>query len=281
MVEEREAALPYRQVSVEVVVPVYNEEAILPDSIATLCDYLSTYFPYRWSVVIVDNASTDDTLAVAEELAVAYRLVSVMHLEEKGRGRALKTAWLASRADIVAYMDVDLSTNLRSFLPLIAPLATGHSELSIGSRLLKGATVTRQWKREVVSRCYNLLVKLLFRNRFSDAQCGFKALKSSVARELLPLVEDGEWFFDTELLLWAEERGFRIYEVPVDWIEDLDSRVDIVPTAAKDVRGLLRVRAGRKERRLFESRTRVILPRSHAERPLERLGDFFSGRPRP
>jgi glycosyltransferase involved in cell wall biosynthesis len=246
----RNNALPYRQVSVEVVIPVYNEEAALPRSIETLCDYLENYFPYRWSVLIADNASTDDTLAVAQRLAAAHPGVSVLHLDQKGRGRALKTAWLASGADVVAYMDVDLSTNLSSFLPLVAPLATGHSDLSIGSRLFKGATVTRQWKREAISRCYNLLIKLLFGNRFSDAQCGFKALKGSVAQKLLPQVEDEEWFFDTELLLLAEKHGLRIYEVPVEWNEDLDSRVEIIPTAVTNVNGLLRVRTRGMRRRL-------------------------------
>ena len=244
----RDHVLPYLQVSVELVVPVYNEQDVLPESIPALCAYLETYFPYRWSVVIADNASTDHTLAVAERLAAAHPWVSVLRLDKKGRGRALKATWLASEADIVAYMDVDLSTNLWSFLPLIAPLATGHSDLSIGSRLLKGAVVTRQWKRELISRWYNLLIKVMFRNRFSDAQCGFKALKGNVAKALVPQVEDEEWFFDTELLLLAEECGLRIYEVPVDWIEDLDSRVDIASTALKDVKGLLRVRAQRLHR---------------------------------
>jgi glycosyltransferase involved in cell wall biosynthesis len=241
----RDDTLPHRQVSVEVVVPVYNEEEALPESIPALCTYLETYFPYRWSVVIADNASTDATLSVAEGLASAYPGVSVLPLNEKGRGRALKAAWSASEADVVAYMDVDLSTNLWSFLPLVAPLATGHSDVAIGSRLLRGAMVTRQWKREVISRCYNFLIKGVFANGFSDAQCGFKAIKRSVAQELLPQIEDNEWFFDTELLLLAEERGYRISEVPVDWIEDLDSRVDITSTALDDVKGLLRVRAQR------------------------------------
>ena len=182
-------------------------------------------------------------------------------MDEKGRGRALKAAWLTSEADIVAYMDVDFSTNLWSFLPLVAPLATGHSDLAIGSRLLRGAMVTRQWKREVISRCYNLLIKTMFGNGFSDAQCGFKAIKRSVAQELLPWVEDNEWFFDTELLLLAEERGYRISEVPVDWIEDLDSRVNIGSTALKDVKGLLRVRAQRL-RRWLSNRNRPSGPRS-------------------
>jgi glycosyltransferase involved in cell wall biosynthesis len=251
--------MPYQRVAVEVVVPVYNEEAVLPRSIPMLCDYLATYFPYRWLVVIVDNASTDGTLAVAQRLAAEDPRVSVLRLEEKGRGRALKAAWSASEADVVAYMDVDLSTNLWSFLPLVAPLTTGHSDVAIGSRLLKGAMVTRRWKREAISRCYNLLIKLLFRNGFSDAQCGFKAIKRDAARTLLPLVEDDGWFFDTEILLLAEERGLRISEVPVDWVEDLDSRVEIVPTALEDVRGLLRVRAQRL-RRKFAALPVVRLP---------------------
>ena len=256
-------ALPYPQVTVEVVIPVYNEERALPGSIATLVRYLATYCPYRWSITIADNASTDRTLAVARRLAAEDPQVRVLHLDQKGRGRALKAAWLASAADIVAYMDVDLSTNLESFLPLVAPLATGHSDLAIGSRLLRGAVVTRQWKREVISRAYNLLIKLLFRNRFSDAQCGFKALTRSAARELVPLVADDAWFFDTELLLLAEERGLRIYEVPVEWIEDLDSRVDILQTALEDIRGLLRVRAERLRRR---RRAVAHLRKLHAER---------------
>ena len=257
----RDDTLPHRQVSVEVVVPVYNEQDALPKSIPALCAYLETYFPYRWSVIIADNASTDNTLAVAEGLAAGDPHVSVMHLEEKGRGRALKAAWSASEADVVAYMDVDLSTNLWSFLPMVAPLATGHSDVAIGSRLLRGAMVTRQWKREVISRCYNLLIKTLFGNGFSDAQCGFKAIKRSVAQEVLPEIEDGEWFFDTELLLMAEERGYRISEVAVDWVEDLDTRVDVTSTALKDVKGLLRVRAQRL-RQWLSNRNRPSGPRS-------------------
>jgi glycosyltransferase involved in cell wall biosynthesis len=265
-IPRRNDTLPYQQESVEVVVPVYNEQDALPKSIPALCAYLETYFPYRWSVVIADNASTDATLAVAEALASNDPHVSVVHLKEKGRGRALKAAWLASEADIVAYMDVDLSTNLWSLLPLVAPLATGHSDVAIGSRLLRGAMVTRQWKREVISRCYNLLIKAMFANGFSDAQCGFKAIKRGVAEELLPRVEDEEWFFDTELLLLAEERGYRVSEVPVDWIEDLDSRVDITSTALKDVQGLLRVRSQRMRRWLSRRRTRDALDAAHRAR---------------
>ncbi len=242
-------ARPHSEVSVDVVIPVYNEQVALPLSIPTLCEYLATYVPYAWTVTVADNASTDGTLAVANDLAARYPEVRVLHLDRKGRGRALKQAWLSSPADIVAYMDVDLSTNLSSFMPLIAPLATGHSEVAIGSRLSAGAVVTRQWRREVISRTYNLMIKLSMRNRFSDAQCGFKALTRDAARELLPNVENGTWFFDTELLLLAEERGFRIHEVPVDWVEDLDTRVKIVSTVKEDIEGLVRIRRQRLSRR--------------------------------
>lgn len=239
----------FRDLSVEIVIPVYNEEVQLEASITTLCDYLARYCPYSWSVTIADNASIDGTLAVATRLSETRERVGVLHLEEKGRGRALRAAWLASTADVVAYMDVDLSTNLRAFVPMIAPLAAGHADVSIGSRLLYNAHVTRQFKREFISRSYNIMIKLLFWHHFSDAQCGFKALTSTAARQLLPDVQDQAWFFDTELLLLAEERGFRICETPVDWIEDLDSRVNIPATALEDVRGLLRVRMERYRRR--------------------------------
>jgi glycosyltransferase involved in cell wall biosynthesis len=228
--------------TVEIVVPVHDEEAALEPNVELLLGYLGREFPFRFRVVIADNASRDLTPAVAAQLANRHPQVSVLRLERKGRGLALRTAWLASRADVVSYMDVDLSTNLESFLPLVAPIMSGHSELAIGTRLAHHAHVRRRVKREVLSRGYNALIRAGFRAGFSDAQCGFKAVRADVARRLLPLVEDDGWFFDTELLLLAERNGMRIHEVPVDWIEDLDSRVDLVPTIAGDLRGLWRVR---------------------------------------
>lgn len=240
---------PYARITVDIVIPVYNEEAAIERSVNELRGYLKQHLPYHWNIVVADNASTDRTLAIAEHLATEDSQVRVIHLDQKGRGRALRQAWLTSDADVVSYMDVDLSTNLKSFLPLIAPIITGHSDVAIGSRLLKSAVVKRQFKREIISRIYNLMIKLLFRNRFSDAQCGFKALSRRAARELLPSVENQSWFFDTELLLLTEERGMRIYEVPVQWVEDLDSRVNITKTALEDIQGLVRVRRQRWKRR--------------------------------
>lgn len=228
---------------VDVVIPVYNEQDALEPSINTLVAFLRTRCPYAWRVIVADNASSDRTPEIAGELVRRYPgEVEFLHLEQKGRGRALKTAWLHSDADAVSYMDVDLSTNLEAFLPLIDALLVDGYDIAIGSRLAKGAQVTRRWKREILSRGYNLLIKLLFWNRFSDAQCGFKALTRRAARELLPQVQDHSWFFDTELLLRAEQSNFRIFEVPVEWIEDLGSRVEILHTAWEDLRGLIRVR---------------------------------------
>jgi putative flippase GtrA len=225
----------------DLVVPVYNEQRALADSVRRLHAYLAETFPYRTRITIADNASTDATLAIAHDLADELSDVDVLHLASKGRGRALRAAWERSDAPVLAYVDVDLSTDLAALLPLVAPLVTGHSDLAIGTRLARGSRTVRGAKREVISRCYNLILKGSLRARFSDAQCGFKAVRKDVAQQLLPWVEDEGWFFDTELLVLAERSGLRIHEVPVDWVDDPDSRVDIVSTAKEDLRGIARV----------------------------------------
>jgi putative flippase GtrA len=226
---------------VEIVIPVYNEQQVLAASVQRLHAYLVENLPYPFRITIADNASVDDTWRIALDLADSYPQVDAVHLEEKGRGRALRAVWAASDAEVVAYMDVDLSTGLEAFLPLIAPLMSGHSDLAIGSRLAKGAAVVRGPKREFISRTYNLMLRSAMAARFSDAQCGFKAGRTEIVKALLPQVEDQAWFFDTELLLLAERSGLRIHEVPVDWVDDPDSRVDIVKTATDDLRGMWRV----------------------------------------
>jgi glycosyltransferase involved in cell wall biosynthesis len=227
---------------VEIVVPVYNEAGILETSLGSLLGFLDREFPLATMVTIVDNASTDDTWRLAERLRRRSRRVHTMHLDQKGRGRALRAAWNASECPLVAYLDVDLSTDLHALLPLVAPLLSGHSDLAIGSRLASGARVQRGAKRELVSRSYNTIVRAALHTRFTDAQCGFKALRTDVAKALLPLVENDNWFFDTELLVAAERLGLRIHEVPVDWVEDPDSRVDVIATAIEDLKGIRRLR---------------------------------------
>ncbi len=246
---ERGPAAP----DVEIVVPVYNEAGQLASSITALRTYLDTSFPFVATVTIADNASTDRTWSIATDLVRALPGVQAIHLDRKGRGRALKAAWSRSQAMVVAYMDVDLATGLDALLPLVAPLLSGHSDMAIGTRLGPGAHVVRGARREVISRCYNLLLRTTLRSDCTDAQCGFKALRREAAEQVLPLVEDDEWFFDTEVLVTAQRVGLRIHEVPVDWVDDMDSRVDVVHTAAKDLQGVWRM-LGRTSRRLTAGR---------------------------
>ncbi|MBV1946983.1 bifunctional glycosyltransferase family 2/GtrA family protein [Streptomyces sp. BV129] len=225
----------------DVVIPVHNEEKDLRPCVLRLREHLARTFPYAFRITIADNASTDATRRIAAGLADEFVEVAAVRLERKGRGHALRTVWSASNAPVLAYMDVDLSTDLNALLPLVAPLISGHSDLAIGSRLSRTSRVVRGPKREFISRAYNLILRGSLQARFSDAQCGFKAIRREVAQVLLPLVEDTGWFFDTEMLVLAERAGLRIHEVPVDWVDDPDSTVRIVRTATDDLRGVWRV----------------------------------------
>jgi putative flippase GtrA len=229
---------------VEIVIPVRNEERDLAPSVRRLHDYLVHQFPLAARITIADNGSDDGTWACARELEKEFPQVRAIRLPKPGRGGALRSIWLVSDADICAYMDVDLSTDLNALLPLVAPLVSGHSDLAIGTRLARGARVVRGPRREIISRCYNLLLHAVLGTGFSDAQCGFKAIRADKGRELLPLTTDTGWFFDTELLVLAERAGLRIHEVPVDWIDDTDSRVNVVATAIADLRGIVRLGMG-------------------------------------
>ena len=229
--------------TVDVVIPVYNEEVALSGSVAKLRAFLQENLALPWTIVIADNGSIDHTLAVAQKLAGQYLGVTYIHLPEKGRGRALRKAWLESTADIVSYMDVDLSTDLKAFPPLVTAIAEEGYDVAIGTRLASQSQTKRSLKREFISRCYNLLVKAMFFTRFSDAQCGFKALSRKAVQELVPLIENQEWFFDTELLILAEKKGYRVKEIPVEWVEDPDTRVKIRKTVMEDLKGLWRLRS--------------------------------------
>lgn len=229
--------------SVDVVIPVYNEEHVLAQSVATLRAFLQENLPYRWRIVVADNASIDKTLEVAQRLAEQYPgEVSYIHLPQKGRGRALRAAWTSSTADVLTYMDVDLSTGLEAFPPLVRAIAEEGYDVATGSRLMPNSRIVRSLKRDVISKTYNLIIKATFFTKFSDAQCGFKAISRRACQELVPLIENQEWFFDTELLILAEKNGYRIKDVPVRWIEDPDTRVNIQKTVREDLEGLWRLR---------------------------------------
>ncbi len=228
---------------VDLVIPVLNEVKALEQSVMTVREFLGRTFPYRWRVTIADNGSTDGTREVGERLQKQFPgEVFFFAIPQRGRGRALRLAWTASPADIVAYTDVDLSTELEALEVLCRAIHEQGFDLGTGSRLQKTSRVTRGPKREFISRCYNLMVRAMLFTTFSDAQCGFKAASREVVQKVIPYVVDQAWFFDTELLALCEKQGFKIKDHAVKWIDDDDSRVKIASTAWEDIKGLVRVR---------------------------------------
>ena len=227
---------------VNVTIPVFNEELRLGAAIPKLLGFLREHCPFEVEIVIADNASTDRTLDVAMSFREIHKQIRVTHLDAKGRGRIIRKVWGESDADVLTYMDVDLSTDLSAFPLLIQAVTAGGYDLAVGSRRLQPALTTRGLKREIISQCYVFLVQCLFRTRFSDPQCGFKAITRMAARRLLPLVEDNGWFMDTEILVLAEYFGYRIYDLAVKWVDNPDSRVNILATSLSQLRGLIRLR---------------------------------------
>lgn len=231
--------------SLDIVIPVLNEIKILAASVSTIHRFLNTHFDsYNWRIIVADNGSNDGTLDLLKSIKDVYKnQFDYIRLDQRGRGRALKRAWLEGIADIVCYMDVDMSTNLNDLKLLVTALDFEGYDVAIGSRLVEGSIVEeRSTKREFISRAYNLIIRTLFSVQFRDAQCGFKGLTRRAVIDLLPLVEDPGWFFDTELLLLAERNGYKIKEVPVRWTDDPDSRVKVLSTARKDLQGLIRMK---------------------------------------
>ncbi len=267
-----EPILEAAALTVDVVIPVLNEERELERSVQTVRAFLAKELPCRWRIVVADNGSMDRTAEAGRNLARSCADVQFVRLEQRGRGRALRRAWLESSADIVCYMDVDLSTELEAIPKAIRAITEGRCDLAVGSRLLPGSRTTRSLKREAISQAYNFLVKALLHTRFSDAQCGFKVLTREVVETIVPQVRDESWFFDTELLVLAERFGFRIQDLPVVWSDDADSRVKILRTAWEDVRGILRLRRLLKSRGFLEqaekhrSRAQIRLAQAGAER---------------
>ena len=249
MREEREARMDSpggekaAEIAVDVVIPVLNEAHVLARSVATVRKFLSEKMAaYHWRVVIVDNGSKDGTDNVGRALAAQHADVLFLHLDQRGRGRALRHAWMQGRADIVSYMDVDLSTHLDHLPEAVSALIHEGCDIAIGSRLLRESQTRRSLKREAISRLYNIFLKALLWTRFSDAQCGFKVVTREVVEKIVPQIKDQSWFFDTEMLVLAEKQGYRIRDIPVSWNEDDDSRVKIISTAWEDIKGVLRLR---------------------------------------
>jgi glycosyltransferase involved in cell wall biosynthesis len=237
---------PASRTRVDVVIPCYNEVAVLEQSINTTLALFDANPQYEWRVVVADNGSTDGTGVLAEKLAARDPRVKALLLTIKGRGLALKEAWTTSDAEVVSYMDVDLSTDIAHLPKLISMVAEGGCDVAIGSRLAKGSKTDRQLKREITSRGYVALIRMTFpRLKISDAQCGFKALNRKTVELVVPKIENRMWFFDTEMLILAHKAGLKICELPVRWIEDKDTKVKILSTAMEDIRGLARMRLRR------------------------------------
>ena len=231
-----------KKLSVEIVIPVYNEEKELKENILKLYKFLKEFLKgFSWQITIADNASTDKTAKIGRNLSQQHQEISFIRLSQKGRGRAVKKAWQKSKSEILSYMDIDLSTDLKHFPALIKSLVSDF-DIAVGSRLLpKSKVYNRTLKREVISHLYNLLIKVLFGTCFSDAQCGFKAITKKTAGELLPFVKNNEWFMDSELLIIAEKSGYKIYEEPVAWRDNPGSTVRVLPTAIGDLKGIWRL----------------------------------------
>lgn len=236
------ALVPDDQVMVDVVIPVLNEAHVLAQSVETVRRFLAEHATWQWRVVVVDNGSHDGTDDVARRLVASHADVRFLQLPQRGRGRALRNAWTQSDADVMCYTDVDLSTELAALPTLVHAVLHDGYDLGTGSRLLPASRTQRSFKREVISRAYNLIVKLVLGTSFSDAQCGFKVVSRAVVQEIVPQIHDESWFFDTELLALAERQHYRIKDLAVAWTEDDDSRVKIVPTAWADLKGVARLR---------------------------------------
>lgn len=232
--------------SLAVVIPVLNEEVDLPRSTERVVKFLQTNLDnFDWRLVIVDNGSTDSTAEVGKALSNIHDRVQYIRLEQRGRGLALRTAWTNSFTDLVAYMDVDLSSDLNTFARLVQEVNEGGFDLAIASRLMRESQVMgRPLVREVISRIYSIIVRVMFLTPIRDYQCGCKVLSRTTTDDLVPLVEDNGWFFDSELILIASANGYKIKELPVKWTDDIDSRVRIIKTAYGDFKGLLRLRFG-------------------------------------
>lgn len=251
----------------DVTIPAFNDEASLEENLRRLHGYLKESFPHTFRITVADNASTDNTLRIAERLARELPEVFVVRFEQRGRGNALRQVWLASPSPVLAYMEADLSTDLSAVAPLLAPLISGHSDLAIGTRLVPASRVTRSPRHQFVARSYNSLLRTVLGAEFSDAQCGFKAIRADAAHQLLPHVKDDAWFFDTELLIIAERSGLRIHEVPVDWTQDPNSSVDVVRTAIADLRGIGRLTRDLRRGRIPVRELRAALSAGPAPSP--------------
>lgn len=229
--------------SVEITIPVYNEQNELEKNITILHKFcVKNLKSYNWHITIADNASNDNTPLIASSFENKFSQVSHFRLEQKGRGRAVKRAWMESGRDMCVYMDLDLSTDLVHLPKLLWALQNNY-DIAIGSRLARGARVEgRTFLRELTSRALNFFfIQFFFQTHFTDAQCGFKAMTKKAVESLIPKIKDNGWFFDGELLIVAEKSGYKIYEEPVHWVDNPGSTVRLISTISGDLKAMMRL----------------------------------------
>lgn len=229
--------------TLEIDIPVYNEEIDLPKNIPILFEFFSkSLTDYDWQILIVNNASTDQTAKVAANLSQQYpKKVKVLNLDRKGRGWALRQAWLKSSAEYVSYMDIDLSSDITCFRDLLKPLDAGF-DLVTGSRNLKESQVIgRTFLRELMSRTYITLVKLIHGTKLSDTQCGFKALRKATFLKVEPLIKNNLWFFDSEMVIILERAGYKVTDIPIKWVDDRHTTVKVAKDSWEEFSGLVRL----------------------------------------
>ncbi|MFH1412596.1 MAG: glycosyltransferase [bacterium] len=206
---------------IDICLPVYNEQNILQKNTLHIFEFCKKQnWPFDWQIVIIVNGSVDKSLQIAKELAGNYLQIIAVNYEASGKGNAIKEYGLISKADIMVYMDIDLSTDLKDLPELIEQITKHDYDLAIGSRLMPGSITKRSFLRELISRSYNLLSRILLNNNISDMQCGFKAVRITVFHKVAAYIQDTKWFFDTELVVFTKLLNYAIKEVPVNWSEN-------------------------------------------------------------
>ena len=204
--------------------------------------YLTENIKEDWKIIIANNASTDNTKYIANDLTRKLHNIKAVHLQFKGKGNAIKYVWSNYKADVYAFCDVDLSTDISCLKDLFYSILEGN-DLIAGSRYLRTSKSMRTFNRLFLSKNYIYLVKLLFKTKFDDFQCGFKAVNKRIAEEILPKVKNKEWFFDTELVILAEQsKRYKIKQIPVKWYENKDTKVKIFKTAYDFISNLIKLR---------------------------------------
>lgn len=224
------------------VIPIYNEEKIIENTVRETIKYLNENTKYSYILVVADNASTDSSPEIVKNLQKEIPFLEYVRLPKKGRGLALHTVWKDFNAEVVAYMDADLSSPLTSLPNIIDPILNNESDVTFGSRLLPpGQAINRKGKRELTSQGYNFLLQFILGATFKDAQCGFKAISKEKFNQVEEEIKNQNWFYDTELLLISQYKGLRLKEVPITWVDDPDSSVKVFKTIVENLKEMGRV----------------------------------------